>query len=185
LAQVLGVQRVRLTALPHELERDHAMRGAEEEGEGMIESLEQIRKHADMCTRMAGGEDGFETVWMTKRAFLDDLDAIEREVEERYIELPKDTNGVPIHLGDKVCTKLGSTYTVARITREDFEGTTTWYIEDFASHYSLGPEDLTICKPSTVEDLLRDFAYCCEEGATEQSIDEIIAEYAAKLQLKA
>jgi len=105
-------------------------------------------------------------------------------IDSNYMLLPKDINGVPIHVGDKVCTKLGSTYTVARITREDYQGMTTWYIEDFASHYSLGPEDLTICKLPTVEDLLRDFAYCCEEGATEQSIDEIIAEYAKRLQIR-
>ena len=109
---------------------------------------------------------------------------VECEIDSNYFLLPKDKNGVPIHVGDKVCTKLGSTYTVARITREDYEGMTTWYIEDFASHHSLGPEDLTICKPPTVEDLLRDFAYCCEEGATEQSIDEIIAEYAKRLQIR-
>ncbi len=112
----------------------------------MIESLEQLRKDADESIQTAIGNNGcFEAVWMRKNAFINDLDAIERE---------------------------------------DYEGTTTWYIEDFASHYSLGPEDLTVCKPSTVDDVLRDFAYCCEEGATEQSIDEIIAEYAAKLQIR-
>lgn len=146
----------------------------------MIEGIEKLRKGLDVWTR-AKGE--YETVSITRSCLLKYLDAIEREVEERYIELPKDKSGVPIHLGDKVRTKLGSTYTVARITREDYEGTTTWYIEDFASNYSLGSKDLTICKPPTVGDVLRDFAYCCEEGATEQSIDEIIAEYAPKLRL--
>lgn len=150
----------------------------------MIESLEKLRKGLDAWTR-AKGE--YETVSITRSGLLKHLDDIEREVEERYIELPKDMNGVPIHVGDKVRTSLGSTYVVSRITREDFKGTTTWYIEDFASHYSLGPEDLTLCKPPTVEDVLREFGRGWHEqmnGPEMFDIADYVERYAAKLQLK-
>ncbi len=116
---------------------------------------------------------------------------VECEIDSNYFLLPKDMNGVPIHVGDKVCTKLGSTYTVARITREDYEGTTTWYIEDFASHYSLGSEDLTICKPPTVEDVLEKALNKAarldrKEGYWPSAADitNIVNEIAPKLQLR-
>ena len=87
-----------------------------------------------------------------------------------------------------MCTKLGSAYVVSRITREDFRGTTTWYIEDFASHHSLGPEDLTICKSPTVEDVLEEL--CLEYvkswngEASKRERREIVAEYATKLEFR-
>ena len=139
----------------------------------MLKSINALRR--EVCRN---GSDG------TVRLVADHIGKIEQEIKECYIELPRDKSGVPIHIGDKVRTKLGSTYTVARITREDYEGTTTWYIEDFASHYSLGSEDLTICKPPTVEDVLREFALEIDPSAdVEVSGANIIAEYAKRLQL--
>lgn len=112
-------------------------------------------------------------------------------IDSNYMLLPKDINGVPIHVGDKVCTKLGSTYTVARITREDYQGMTTWYIEDFASHHSLGPEDLTICKPPTVEDVLREFTDAILEWAGESGTvaevgtwSDVADDFVKRLQLR-
>ena len=40
-------------------------------------------------------------------------DEIEAEIEENYMELPKDADGVPIHVGDKMYRESGTyTYTV-------------------------------------------------------------------------
>lgn len=144
----------------------------------MIESIEKLRREIEILR-----DNNIDTDELAMIA-----DAIEREVEERYVELPRDKSGAPIHVGDKVRTKLGSTYTVDRIRREDYNGTTTWYIEDFASHHSLGPEDLTLCKPPTVEDVLNGlclkYVKLWNGEASKRERREIVAEYAAKLELR-
>ena len=151
-----------------------------------IHGIEQLHKEIQVLD-----ENNIDTYELVRIA-----DAIEREVEEGYIELPKDKNGVPIRLGDRVCSAYGGTYEVARVTREDYNGTTTWYIEDFSSNYSLGPEDLTHHKPPTVEDVLEDYRVKYYDLVTDmecknitneeyvQGINELASEYAAKLQIR-
>lgn len=145
----------------------------------MIKSIEKLRKDVGV-SRMAGGEYGFEKVWMTKRAFLKDLDAIEREVEERYIKRPVDADSMTISPNDTMVDSNGKPFIVASI---ELLANGVWCLHEYGN---LCIEFATKCrhhKPSTVEDLLRDFAYCCEEGATDKSLDEIVAEYAERLQL--
>lgn len=155
----------------------------------MIEGIRRLRKYVHEHTHenVSGPSNDFDNS-ARPLDVLTIADAIEREVEERYILLPVDRNNAPIHIGDRVYTTLGGTFEVARITREDYNGTTTWYIEDFASRYSLGPEDLVHHKPPTVEDVLNEL--CLEyvkswNGESSKSERrEIVAEYAANLQLK-
>lgn len=147
----------------------------------MLESIERLRKDADMCTQMAGVENKFETVWITKDALLKDIDAIEREVEERYIEGPVDADGMTISPLDNMVDSNGKPFTVSSIELLD---SGAWLVYGIGK---LGNAFAKLChhhKPPTVEDLLWEFAYCCEEGATDKSLDEIVAEYAPKLQLR-
>lgn len=81
---------------------------------------------------------------------------IEREVSERFVELPVDAEGVPIHVGD--CLQLGDTHgKVVALTYCPANGklpwewqcdTGDWYNTAFAYHY----------KPRTLEDVLAAFA---------------------------
>jgi len=152
----------------------------------MIESLEKLRKHAEACT-MEGGKDEFDTVWMTKSAFLDYLDAIEREVDGGYVELPKDADGEYIHIGDRV----EDNERVARILLTDGSWEPSVYVEkapclleeyfcNEVSHYH----------DPTVEDLLFEFAqFWSDEELTDiehlqPHAAQTIAKLAAKLQLK-
>lgn len=152
----------------------------------MLDSLEQLRKNVDRYTVMASGEGGRETVWITKSALLDDLDAVVREVEERYVELPKDADGEYVHIGDVM--DCGEHFGI-----QEVEG----FIHGAVAFTVCDPQPARICTcpahmthhyhEPTIEDVLRNFA----EKITDSQIpgvrptyEEAIAEYAVKLQLK-
>ena len=57
----------------------------------MIESLEEMREWArDLFATPFGGDA------------LDLVDGVEREIAENFMQLPKDSNGVPIRPGDRL-----------------------------------------------------------------------------------
>lgn len=65
-----------------------------------LESIKKLRKSADEISELAT-PCGASPDWMGVRRKIDALaDAIEQEVAERYVPLPTDADGVPIHLGD-------------------------------------------------------------------------------------
>ena len=83
------------------------------------------------------------------------IEAVEREISERFVELPIDADGVLIHVGD-VVQGLGDAGPVQHVELWDdgwvvvFEfapGQFTRYSGDAVRHY----------KPRTVEDVLEDF----------------------------
>ena len=111
-------------------------------------------------------------------------DAIEKELKERYMELPVDADGVPIHVGDEM--DCGEHFGV-----QEAEG----FIHGAVAFTVCDPQPARICtcpahmtrhyhKP-TVEDVLRDFAIACEDaGNAGDTVNRLISEYAEKLQLK-
>lgn len=110
------------------------------------------------------------------------MDAIEREVSERFVELPVDEDGITIHVGDMV-QGLGDSGPVQHLELWDdgwvvvFEfapGQFTRYSGDAVRHV----------KPRTVEDVLGEavgelFNADISTGSTEW--DEVIARYAAEI----
>ena len=151
-----------------------------------MESIERLRKDADMCTQMAGTENKFETVWIVKDALLKDIDAIEREVEERYIELPKDESGDVWHVGDLVVGEVNPN-NQKRVERMLWYGPDSgWQLETDSIIYPC-PERLRHYHAPTVEDVLNELctkAFHSREIGANVSYKDVIAEYAAKLQLK-
>ena len=156
----------------------------------MIDGIKQLRKDADTCTQMAGVDDNFETVWITKSALLEDIDAIEREVEERYIELPKDADGEYIHIGDRV----EDNERVARIVLTNGSWEPSVYVEKapclLEEHFCY---EVSHYHEPTVDDVLLEACKAYHGLMTESMSDvahdmpapsEVIAKYAAKLQLK-
>ena len=114
-------------------------------------------------------------------------DAIEQEIDSDYMRLPRDKSGMPIRIGDEMvfdrldgtqirrCVKYVAPYGFAGFEDcPEKEVALEMCIASVHQHY----------KPPTVEDVLRDFAYCLEDGVTDQSLDEIVAEYAPKLRLR-
>lgn len=116
-------------------------------------------------------------------------DAIEQEIDSDYMRLPRDKDGVPIHVGDEMACDLPSGKQIRRcvkyVSQNGFAGYETHptngnplgeYLAGLHCHY----------KPPTVEKVLREFANLVRNEGLEQSqiSDETIAEYAARLQLK-
>lgn len=82
--------------------------------------------------------------------------SIEREIAERYMLLPVDADGVPIHVGDVMCSagirEKGHKVIVSAIFEDGF-------VEYGNYNGLIGPlrqEDWVHVKPRTIEDVLRD-----------------------------
>ena len=115
-------------------------------------------------------------------------DMKDRELSEEHglVRLPVDADGVPIHIGDVMeWPTTGETFEVVGLGDgvlfyvEDGEERADWTEASTKRHYT----------PPTVEDVLREFTdevwnRCCEGAtASDSGIDELVAEYAAKLRL--
>lgn len=156
-----------------------------------LESIEKLRESLNACTQKAGVDsDQFDTYWITARACDVLIDEIEREISERYMELPLDRDGVPIRIGDLLeCSEYGNQterFTVYGYTTEystwtgdiatlmaTNENSTEFYC-DRCRHIEL----------RTVEDVLRD---CCNEWNQHCGEDweqGVYAKYAAELQMR-
>lgn len=113
-------------------------------------------------------------------------DEIEAEVSERFVELPCDADGVPIHVGD--CLQLGDTHgKVVALTYCPANGklpwewqcdTGDWYNTAFAYHY----------KPRTLEDVLKELANevweascTCQTTWSDSGLDGIEERYADEI----
>ena len=112
------------------------------------------------------------------------IDEIEKELKERYVLLPLDKDGVPIHVGDEM--DCGEHFGV-----QEVEG----FIHGAVAFTVFDPQPARICtchahmtrhyhKP-IVEDVLRDFAIACEDaGNAGDAVERLISEYSERLQLK-
>jgi len=83
-------------------------------------------------------------------------DEIEAEIAERYMRLPADADGVPIHVGDVMCSagirEKGHKVIVSAIFEDGF-------VEYGSENGLIGPlcqEDWVHVKPRTLEDVLMD-----------------------------
>lgn len=132
----------------------------------MIDSLEQLRNEIQILRG-----NNIDTDELVRIA-----DAIEREVEERYIELPKDADGEYIRIGDMMDK---GEVTCIRDCGKGWEVVLNdLYTYDLPSLHHHTP---------TVKDVLREFFEEVGDGLhTLKAIDTqvIIAKYAEKLQLK-
>ena len=150
----------------------------------MLEGIERLR---DCAKRRA------ITVSFDKTELLDQLDAIEREVEERYIEAPVDADGVPIRLYDHLKVDGGSgVYIVGNMTC----CTDGWLVGTNRGQIGRPEEDAHHHKSPTVEDVLEDYRVKYYDLVTDmecknitneeyvQGIKELNETFAAKLQLR-
>ena len=104
-------------------------------------------------------------------------DEIEREIAERYMELPVDADGVPIHVGDRL-HGVYETFEVCAVSEHY-----AYWAE--GKHWDKASECRHV-KPDTVESLLEEF---CRELGKRGLFDSygviccngIVSEYADKL----
>ena len=113
------------------------------------------------------------------------IEAIRRDVEEFWTLLPRDADGEPIHVGD-VMDYLEALHpdVPARFKVQDmfYCGNGKWHLRAYPATYD--PMKCRHHHAPTVEDVLREFGdwYAHTKGGCDE--DGIIAEYAAKLQLR-
>lgn len=110
-------------------------------------------------------------------------DRIDAELAERYIELPVDADGVPIHVGDVMVTHhLADGYTT--------KPWTVWYITNFAGKVEVHDTngawrchgDAHHHRPPTVEDVLDEFVARWMD-THHDDLPALKAEYAKRLRL--
>ena len=132
-----------------------------------MKSIEELRKVLKSCTSEAGIEpDRFDTYWITAKACDMLIDEIEAEIAERYMELPVDADGVPIHMGDTVEGELvfddaTAKGTVTTYHIHDNDEPDTVYIKVDCGNGTWTIKELRIkrchhVKPRTLEDVLVD-----------------------------
>jgi len=143
-----------------------------------IESLEKLRNG------MGGygtGDNNFVT--LKKEAFDRYCDAIQEEVDKAYMRLPVDADGVPIHVGDVVYSKIWPDgVMVYEISFTDNDGDRVY---DDSGMYCLSG----VCshvKPRTVEDVLLDFLKESRDFSLKRSgeVDEAIKRYSSELKMR-
>lgn len=121
----------------------------------------------------------------TKKTLLMAADRIETELAERYVALPLDAEGKPIHMGDEIEIIGGEYGTAVAIELCEDGGwnvsmrptgwdTPTLFAAESVRHH-----------PPTVEDILKEFAdRVCNSGHQwGLDADDTIAEYAKRLRL--
>jgi hypothetical protein len=119
-------------------------------------------------------------------------DEIERDLQRHYIALPLDGNGEPVRVGDVMETRRDSKqlpnyrFEVHAIHYHDYgEGCSLTEASCSTVHYH--PSECVHYHEPTIEDMLREFyvhAVRGKEAHAEDVDEDVIAEYAKKLQLK-
>jgi hypothetical protein len=153
----------------------------------MMESIEKLRELAmDMnSTEIISHTRLTPPYWLDgdwldswHRAFDKACDEIEREIAERYMELPVDAEGVPIQVGDELETsEYGKRFTCTGYSYQtegyekphwsiayrydDYDGTTEFVSLRSCRHV----------KPRTVEDVLAEFFYESRNSYTSEKFD--------------
>lgn len=145
----------------------------------MIESIEKLRESLKDCAREAGVEPNrFDTYWITARACDMLIDEIEAEIESRYMELPCDADGVPIHPGNRVELdgKGGEVWLV---------GTTDVMCNDGMSYRAVA---VNHAKPDPLKELLSELANevweascTCQTTWSDSGLDGIEERYAERI----
>lgn len=116
----------------------------------MMESIEKLRDYAN--EHIINGS--------LMNAMIDE---IEREIAEKYMELPVDADGVPIHVGDVV--EFGESRNQGIVKAFNEHMVITLHVDDDYMNYAKygllwNADECRHVEPRTVEDVLRD---CCNE----------------------
>ena len=165
-----------------------------------IKALEKLRNALKDCTNKAGVEPNeFDTYWITSSACDNLIDEIEVEIAERYMPLPVDADGVPIHMGDAVEGELffdnatvRGTVCAYHIHDDDEPGTVYIRVKPTKDTWTIKELQFKRCrhvKPRTLEDVLND---CADEISEKRGIapelnrdtptrNEIVAKYADEI----
>lgn len=136
-----------------------------------MDSVDKLRKSLQACRRTEKTERPFDTYWITASACDQLIDEIEREVAERFVELPVDADGVPIRVGETCYDRrTGEPFEVSSV---EWNGVcwSAWSKPEQRHIYS----EVTHVKPRTVEDVLEEFIAAYDEWDCNTYDDERMA----------
>ena len=132
----------------------------------MLESIKKLRDYISTNQRMRGWKDNLSDI----------ADEIEREIAEKYMELPVDADGVPIRYGDKLSSdempgRAFTCFTCLGFNVTRFSGEPLWLVEwrydgESGTSEYVSAKSCRHVKSRTVEDVLREFgkAYAYVDG---------------------
>lgn len=152
----------------------------------------ELREWLENAYTYGTGDDLFKKnyrPWFGWKLVLEPmLDAIEAELAERYVALPLDADGVPIHIGDSI-EIIGGEYGTAVAIEQCEDG--GWNVSMRPAGWDtptlFSAESVRHHHPPTVEDILDKFATDYDQiaGGDEdhQKYLNLIAEYAKRLRL--
>lgn len=144
-----------------------------------MESIEKLRElaadinsteiidHLDVV-----GKFVFRSEWLDSwhKAFDAACDEIEAEITERYMDLPKDADGVPIHVGDKMQCHGCEPFIVCAVAPAVIHTWAEVKLGERITTYNYEPSQCTHYKPRTIEDVLMD------SGVSVAAIEDVAAE---------
>ena len=150
----------------------------------MIESIEKLRESSHLddskwtletgeVIHVYGSEPNDPNAVNWGEQWRKIADEIEAEIESRYMELPVDADGVPIHVGDEM---ENGEYR-GKVTDMSWDGH-FWHV--YHGSIAIAPCDYSHVKPRTIEAVLADFA-SKQHGITKEENDALIAECADEL----
>ena len=143
-----------------------------------MKALDDLRELAQDHTRLHStlGNDLAQSFYVIiPKGVLDYcIDEVERELEERYMLLPLDKDGVPICVGDKVVSEYGEETRVIAVSDREFVTISDQICLKSSKAFHHG---------SDVSCVLREFSIACE-GNSREAVNRLISEYAERLQLK-
>ena len=113
------------------------------------------------------------------------IKAIEAEIADNYLELPKDADGIPIRVGDTVsdCTE-GGTYTVKNVNLSNWGWRVIAYgVDGNQTEYTLSTaaERVRHVKPRTLENIVAAAIQYGHNGITGDRIEGKVAKFCAEI----
>lgn len=141
-----------------------------------MESIDKLREWARGVTNSSPDENIVSPEFVAQecgRKALLIADEIEREIAERYMELPVDAGGVPIHIGDRMRLDNGHEGEVWLIGAFDIMMSDHLCFDWAMSHH---------VKPRTLEDVLLDaMQYGHDDATVGERAEAQIDKYAAEI----
>lgn len=139
----------------------------------MMESIEKLREWAREVTNSSPDENIVSPEFVAKacgRKALLIADAIEAEIAERYMELPVDADGEPIHVSDKMQYHGCEPFTVCAVAPAVIHTWAAVKLGERKTTYDYNPAQCTHYKPRTLEDVLQ------SAGVSVAAIEDVAAE---------
>lgn len=138
----------------------------------MLESLKKLRKYElfDKGVQLSA--------YMPSDKMADEIQA---EVDERYMLLPVDADGVPIHVGDYIQHKDNNPVKVTGVAQNAFHGPMIQTENSITGHWWAIVDETHHVKTRTIDDVLVELLASCGRPELNGYDERAVAKYADEL----